>query len=148
MAEVTRRTRATPQEVYAVLADGWSYAGWVVGTSGIREVEEGWPDPGCRIHHSFGVWPLLVDDSTSVLESERDRRVLLQARGWPAGAATVEVRLTPDAGGTVVTLVEDATHGPGSLVPEPLRRVVLVPRNVEALRRLCLIAEGRGAGTT
>lgn len=142
-AVVTRRTQCSPAQVYAVLADGWSYAGWVVGSSRIRNVEQGWPAPGTRIHHSVGIWPLLVDDGTTVLESERDRRVLLQARGWPVGEATVEVRLEPDGEGTVVTLVEDATKGPGTLVPAALRRLALVPRNVESLRRLCLVAEGR-----
>lgn len=141
---VNRRTRATPGEVYAVLADGWVYASWVVGASRIRDVGTDWPAPGSTIDHSFGVWPLLLDDSTQVLENEPDRRMLLQARGWPAGEATVDVLLEADDEGTLVTLVEDATKGPGTLVPQPLRRMVLLPRNVESLRRLCLIAEGRG----
>ncbi len=142
-AVVTRRTHCSPSEVYAVLADGWSYAGWVVGSSRIRAVERGWPAAGTRIHHSVGIWPFLIDDGTTALECKADRRVLLQARGWPVGEATIEVRLEPDGDGTVVILDEDATKGPGTLLPERLRRLVLVPRNVEALRRLCLIAEGR-----
>ena len=54
--------RATPADVFAVLADGWLYPSWVVGASRVRGVDGTWPQPGSRIHHSVGVWPLLIDD--------------------------------------------------------------------------------------
>jgi len=35
------------------------------------------------------------------------------------------------------------TSGPGLLVPPPVRRAAIAIRNVESLRRLALLAEGR-----
>lgn len=36
MSKTSRVVGADPDDVFAVLADGWSYAGWVVGDSYIR----------------------------------------------------------------------------------------------------------------
>lgn len=142
MIEVRRRSTASPGQVWAVLADGWRYAEWVVGTSRMRAVDPGWPAPGSRLYHSVGGWPLLVDDTTSVVRVEPQQRMLLQARGWPAGEARVEVSITPDGTGSLLTLAEDLTHGPGTLIPAPGRQLMIGPRNRESLYRLALLAEG------
>ena len=42
-----------------------------------------------------------------------------------------------------VAMAEDAVTGPGTLLPRPLRQLAIGPRNVEALRRLAYLAEGR-----
>jgi len=55
---------APAEAVWAVVSDGWLYANWVVG-SRVRAVDPGWPAEGCRIHHSFGVWPAVIDDGPS-----------------------------------------------------------------------------------
>ena len=60
----TLDTTATTEQVWSVLADGWSYAMWVVGASRIRAVDTNWPAPGSRIHHSVGVWPVVLSDHT------------------------------------------------------------------------------------
>ncbi len=143
-AQTSRTTTATPDQVWSVLADGWLYASWVVGTSRIRVVEGAWPAVGSRIHHSVGNWPLLLDDETEVLESEPGRRLVLQARGRPVGEARVVLQIDPAPEGCTVTMIEDATHGPSRLVPKPLRQLVIAPRNRESLRRLAYLAE-RGA---
>jgi hypothetical protein len=144
VASVTRRVAASADEVWSVLGDGWSYATWVVGASRIRTVDPGWPRKGTRVHHSFGAWPLLIDDSTAVVHAEPGRELVLRARGWPAGEATVRLLLTPDGpDATVITLREDVSAGPGRLLPRPVRQLALTPRNVEALRRLGYLAEGR-----
>ena len=146
MVTVERHVDAPPAAVWAVLADGWSYA-WVVGTALIRSVDEGWPAPGARIHHSVGVWPLLLDDDTLVVESEADRRLVLKARGRPFGEARVVIELAPNGSGTWLRLSEDVERGPGRrLVPEPVRRLVTLVRNREGIRRLALRAEGRARG--
>lgn len=130
--------------VWAVLADGWSYATWVVGASRIRDVDPGWPQVGARIHHSVGLWPAVIDDNTSVLSSTTERELVLQARAWPAGAAMVRITLDPqDDGRTVISMVEDVVGGPGRALPQPARQVLIVPRNREALLRLSLLAAGR-----
>ena len=143
-ATVRRRVEATPDDVWAVLADGWTYAGWVVGASRIRAVDVGWPAPGTRIHHSVGVWPLLTDDHTEALAAEPGRLLTLRARAWPVGEARVDLRLEASgAAGTLVTMEEDVVAGPGRLLPRPARDVLLAQRNTEALRRLAHLAEGR-----
>lgn len=143
---LTRRIAAPPSDVWSVLADGWLYATWVVGASRIRGVDRDWPGEGSRIHHSFGAWPALIDDITASVRCEPTRELVLNAKGWPAGEAHVRIRLAPDgADATKVTLEEDATAGPGRLVPRPLRQLVIVPRNTETLRRLGYLAEGRYA---
>lgn len=131
-------------DVWAVLADGWSYATWVVGASRVRDVDTAWPAVGSRIQHSFGVWPLVIDDSTRVDEVRHNRELILTARGWPAGEARVHLSLRPIASDRCeVTITEDAVTGPGLLIPPLIRRLILVPRNREALHRLALLAEGR-----
>jgi hypothetical protein len=44
---------------------------------------------------------------------------------------------------TRVTLEEHPVRGPGALVPKPLYAPLLTWRNVESLRRLAFLAEGR-----
>jgi carbon monoxide dehydrogenase subunit G len=143
MSTTTRSVSATPEQVWKVLSDGWLYPLFVVGASRMRDVDESWPAVGAKLHHSVGTWPLLIDDTTEVVEVEEGRRVLLLARGWPAGQAHVDISLQPDGDTTVVTIVEDATAGPGLLMPKPLRDVQLHWRNIETLRRLAFVVEGR-----
>ncbi|MCE1178180.1 MAG: SRPBCC family protein [Micrococcales bacterium] len=139
--EITRTTSATPEQVWGVLADGWAYGSWVVGASRVRAVDITWPEPGSCLHHSIGTWPAVLDDSTSVLEAEVGRRLVLSARTRPAAVQTVELVLEPTAEGTVVHMSEDVTSGPARLVPAIVRQTALVVRNREALHRLCLLAE-------
>lgn len=145
---VNRRViAATPDDVWNILADGWLYPLWVVGASRIRDVDRDWPEVGSRIHHSVGVWPLLIDDHTEVLEAVPGRSITLKARAWPVGEAKVDIRLGDIGAQTEVVITEDAVAGPGVLVPEPLKGLTLKWRNVETLRRLAFVAEGRH-GTT
>ncbi len=143
MSTTSRPISATPEQVWSVLADGWLYPLFVVGAARMRDVDETWPAVGSQLHHSVGTWPLLIDDTTEVLEVVEERRIVLKARGWPAGEARVEISLSPTADATVVTIVENATAGPGALVPKPVQDVQLHVRNKEALRRLAFVVEGR-----
>ena len=143
MSRVHRRLQATPTEVWAVLADPWLYASWVVGASRIRDVEGHWPEAGALIHHSIGVWPLLLDDSTSVTSSSPGSELRLRARGKVLGEADVVLRLEDDGPGCTVTMLEWAVKGAGSWVPSPVVDPLVSWRNTEALRRLALIVEGR-----
>ncbi|WP_409141666.1 SRPBCC family protein [Cellulosimicrobium sp. RS] len=143
MVTVTRAVRCPSDAVLGVLADGWSYSTWVVGTARIRAVDDTWPAPGSRILHSVGLWPALLDDETVVRAWDPDRGIDLQARGWPAGEARVRIEVRPTEQGCTVLITEDAEKGPGTLVPRPVRSAVIGPRNVEALRRLAYLAERR-----
>ncbi|MEO6944512.1 MAG: SRPBCC family protein [Lacisediminihabitans sp.] len=144
MATNNRTMKCTPTEVFEVLADGWLYPSWVVGASRIRGVDGNWPAPGSRIFHSFGIWPALINDTTSVLEWDSPRHARLKARAWPTGEAEVIIDVRPRGTGCNVRLIEDATSGPALLVPTGVRNLALHYRNHESLHRLAYLAE-RGA---
>ncbi|MGI8647170.1 MAG: polyketide cyclase [Acidimicrobiales bacterium] len=146
MIEVSRTVATTAERVFAVLADGWSYAGWVVGASHIRQVEDGWPAVNTCIHHNVGPWPLQVKDVTRVRAIDPGRMLELEARVWPFGAARVRLTLNPvgqDA--TEVCMAEALSSGTGQLIPEVVQGLILRPRNIESLRRLGDIAVHREA---
>ena len=135
--------QCAPEDVFRVLADGWLYPCWVVGASRMREVEDAWPQPGSRLHHSFGAWPALIDDVTVVEAYDPPRRMVMRARGWPIGEARVVIRLAPVGAETEVKIEEEPVSGPGALVPPAVRGLSLKWRNTETLRRLAFIAERR-----
>lgn len=142
MAVVKRHIHAPADQVFAVLADGWMYSGWVVGTSHMRAVEEGWPAEGSQLYHASGTWPAIVNDSTQVEEVEQGRRLVLVARGGVLGTARIDLSLRPDpGGGTVVTMDEYPIDGPGSWTRNPALERVLAWRNRESLSRLALLSE-------
>jgi hypothetical protein len=143
MTQCSRIMRCKPEDVYAVLADGWSYPLWVVGAARVRKVDPGWPEAGARIHHSVGLWPALLHDTTHSTGAEEPHSLKLHARAWPTGEAEVEVRVDPHDEGSLVTIFERAVSGPAVLVPPPVQAALLKWRNTETLRRLSFIAEGR-----
>ena len=143
MTRNTRKLKATPGQVWDVISDGWLYPVWVVGATRMRDVDATWPEVGACLHHSAGVWPLIVSDTTEVLECEPNRMLRIRARGRPLGEAEVRLTLTPQGAETLVEIDEDAVAGPGAMVPSVLRGPTIKIRNVETLRRLAFIAEHR-----
>lgn len=150
MIAVSATLPASPAAVFGVLADGWSYAGWVVGATHVRDVDEGWPAVGTRIHHSVGSWPFVIDDVTSVTAVEPGRLLELDARLSPIGAARVRFELSGSddtahhtAGHTTVRMSELVASGPARLLPRAAQALVLIPRNRESLSRLGHLAAGR-----
>jgi uncharacterized protein YndB with AHSA1/START domain len=143
MSRNRRLVHATPEQVWAVLGDGWLYPLWVVGASRMRDVDAHWPAVGAQLHHSVGTWPLLLDDTTEVLECTPGSLLRVRARAWPTGEAEVVIRLEAAGTETEVVIEENAVSGPGSLVPQLLQNPPLAWRNVETLRRLAYVVEGR-----
>jgi len=144
---VQRWVNCSTEQVFAVLGDGWLYPLWVVGASRIRDVDDGWPAEGRKLHHSFGVWPMVIDDTTEVIEIQPDRRIVLEARGWPVGKARVEITVQLDGTGSLVSIAEDVSGGPTQLIPQPVRVAAIDVRNRETLRRLAYLAEGRAGNS-
>ena len=143
MSRNVRVLRCTAADVFRVLEDGWLYPSWVVGASRMRAVAPDWPREKSELHHSFGVWPLLIDDKTVVEAYEPPRRLVILARGWPIGEARVTIDVKPRGAGCVVRIQEEAVAGPGRFVPAPLLDVALHWRNTETLHRLAYLAEGQ-----
>jgi hypothetical protein len=138
-----REMACRPEDVFTVLADGWLFPTWVVGASRMRDVDERWPAVGSALHHSFGVWPMLIDDESVVLEYDPPRRFVLRPKGWPMGEAEVVIDVKQRGAGCVVRIEEFPVAGPGTWVPRPLLDIALYQRNIETLRRLAFIAEGK-----
>lgn len=145
MSRNVRILRCTPEDVFRVLADGWLYPSWVVGASRMRDVDETWPAAGARLHHSFGVWPALIDDETVVEVYDPPRRAVICAKGWPVGEARVTIDVKPRGAESVVRIQEEAIAGPGRFVPASLLDLALHWRNEETLHRLAYLAEGLAA---
>lgn len=143
MSRNTRMMKCTPQDVFDVLADGWSYANWVVGAARIRDVEPEWPATGSKIHHSVGLWPLLISDNTEVDDVDSPHRLRLKLRLWPTGAGIVTMTCVAKDGGTEVVMEEQLVSGPASWLPRPLKDALFHARNTEALNRLAYLAENR-----
>lgn len=139
------RTRidATPEQVWAVLADADNYARWVVGARDIRDADETFPAVGTKFHHTQGLGPIDLRDSSEVLVSEPPHHLKLHVMARPMLRAHVDLVLTPDGDATTVEMHEKPVSPVQRLLHNPLTDLVLRGRNVESLRRLKALAEGR-----
>jgi len=141
---VTRDIGATRQRVWDVLANGWTYSGWVVGNSRIRAVDSDWPAPGTRILHSIGTWPAVIDDETVAESWVPGEELVLLAKVRPAATAQITLRLSDlPGGGCRVEMSELATSRPLRWVPDSVQLLGVAPRNRECTWRLAKIAEQR-----
>ncbi|TFV55384.1 SRPBCC family protein [Mycobacterium sp. PS03-16] len=140
---VTRDIAASRQQVWDVIADGWTYSQWVVGNSRMRAVDTEWPAPGTAIHHSIGVWPVMLNDETVVEKATPPEELVLHAKGRPFGGARIVLRLFETPTGCRVAMQEFPISGIGKLMPERLSDMAVWPRNNESLRRLAFLAERR-----
>jgi len=138
MSRNTIDVAAAPAAIWEVLADPRLYANWVVGASSTRAVDGHWPDPGSVLHHSVA---LVIRDSTEVVESEPERRLVLEARARPVVVARVEVLLEPNGPGTQLVLEEEAIGGLGAALPSALWEPQLYVRNHISVKRLRRLAE-------
>jgi Polyketide cyclase / dehydrase and lipid transport len=142
MAVVEKVVPARPEQIFAVLADGWSYSDWVVGTAHIRDVDKDWPRPGSQIYHQAAVW--VVKDKTVVLECDPPRYLLIRPHLWPFGELTARITLTPiNERETKVTLAEEFAAGPLHWVRTKVDDLMMHYRNRESLRRLSDLATRR-----
>ena len=143
MVTVATTIEAPVADVFAVLADGGSYDRWVVGCRRIRDLDARWPEPGAVLHHTVGLGPVVVDDTTTVLECEPPYRLVLRASAGAVGAARVTFELDEDGDATYITMTEVATEGPARYYRGFASRVPLEARNLETLRRLGRLAVRR-----
>ena len=136
MACTDRSFTASPDQIWAVMADPYTYEYWVVGTKDIRTADGTWPEQGSTLQHTSGLGPLNLKDSTKVIESDPPRRLVLEARGRPLGIARVEIELKPQGSSTMVTMTEFAVRPALAKRLNPILNPFLHTRNLEALRRL------------
>ena len=140
---VKRDTTATCQQVWNVMADGWTYTKWVVGNSRMRAVESDWPAAGSKIYHSIGIWPFVVNDETVVESGTPLEELVLLARIRPFCEAEITLRLHDAAAGCRIEMAEVPVGGPLNVVPRRLALAAAYPRNRECTWRLAALAERR-----
>lgn len=142
MAIVRRRIAAPVEVVFDTLRTPESYPHWLVGCRDIRDVDDGWPEPGTRFHHRVGLMgPVVVADSTAVLEIDAPTRLSLEVRARPLGRGRATFVLTKDGadGATTVTVNEVPI---GLLAPtRPLVDPLTVARNKRSLANLAAYIE-------
>jgi uncharacterized protein YndB with AHSA1/START domain len=143
VAVVNVLVQRPPEQVWAVLADGSSYAEWVVGTREIRGVDEDWPALGSAIQYAVGVGPVRLEGSTTVRSVEPGRRLGLEADGRPFGTARILIELFPWGEDTVVVLDEHPLRGPGYHLHNTLSDAVLLLRGRPMIRNLARLVEKR-----
>lgn len=135
--------RATPDEVFEVLADGWNYTAWVVGAKAITHVDAAFPLVGSRFGNRVRNGFRGIDGVTEVVASDRPRTLRLRASVGQVADADISFALRPIAGGTLVTMHEvPVGDRPFSVIgrwTSPLLRV----RNAETLWRLKSVVEER-----
>jgi hypothetical protein len=142
MSVNVRRFACTPEEVFAALADPWVFPTWVVGASRLRAADGHFPEPGSRLHHSIGIWPLVLNDETTIEVWDPPRRFQLEAKTRPVGTQRVVIDVQPRGSGCVVRMEEEAITGVATRIPKPIADPILWVRNREALRRLEWVARG------
>ena len=141
MATTRTQIAASPDEVFAALANPENYGDWVVGSDTIRDADPGWPKVGSRFHHRIGFGPLKVNDHTEVLAVDPPHRLVMHAHARPLGTAKVTMLLFGHDGGTDVTMIEIAGDRLSRLALNRLTDPLIHVRKVEALRRLKRIVE-------
>lgn len=137
----SREVRASREQLWDAMTDGWTYTQWVVGNSRTRAVDPHWPQPGSSIRHSVGVWPLVINDQTTVESCTHGQELVLRAGLGRLGAARITMRLTDIPDGCRIEMIEVPAEGPIGLIPDRLMLAAIYPRNRECLMRLTALAE-------
>jgi uncharacterized protein YndB with AHSA1/START domain len=133
--------QCSPEAAFSVLADPGSYGDWVVGAADIRDADPDWPAPGTTFHHTQGVRYVGFKDSTSVLDAEPPRRLVLEVRVRPLLTAEVSIDLDGTPHGTRVTMTERPLRGWIADIYRPRIDRAIALRNAVSLRRLKRLCE-------
>ena len=140
MARNRRLILSPPSEVWSLLADARRYGEWVTGTQQVLGADPHWPDVGARLHFRVGLGPLTLEDICVVRVCEPGRRLELEARAEPLGAARIAMNLVPWGEATLFLLEWHPLRGPGTRMHGlPVDYVVAV-RNGMMLTKLARIA--------
>lgn len=140
-----RRTLPHPvDEVFAVLADPYTYPSWLVGAQRMRAVDADFPSPGSQFHHSVGLAEdATVDDVSSVLSVDPPHRLELEVEVGPIHGI-VELLVEEADDGSLVRFRERPSGF--AVVTTPFTRPALGARNTESLRRLDDLLARRAVG--
>jgi carbon monoxide dehydrogenase subunit G len=148
MARRQQLIEAPPERVWQVLADGATYARWVVGTQDILATDPEWPQVGAALRFQVGLGPLHFRDSCTVRICEPGRRLELEAKAESFGTARIAFDLVAWGEHTLVLLDEHPLLGVGARIKGPPSELVLHLRNRRILGNLAREATRRGDART
>jgi hypothetical protein len=140
VARNRRLILSSPSEVWGLLSDGYRYGEWVTGTQQILAVDAHWPDVGARLRVRVGVGSLTLDDTCVVRICEPRRRLELEAKAGPFGAARIVMDLIPWGEHTLFVLDWHALRGPGTRMHGMPVDYLVAIRNGMMLTKLARIA--------
>ncbi|MDX6739155.1 SRPBCC family protein [Actinocorallia sp. A-T 12471] len=143
---------APRESVWRTLADGMTYAEWVVGTREVRSVDPAWPDVGAELHFTVGFGPLALHDRTVVRVCRPFERLELEISAGLLGTVRAAIQLIEWGKGTVVVLDEHPLRGVSAGLHGPPTELILHLRNRLVLRKLTEVVhradEARKTGLT
>ncbi|MEO6317760.1 MAG: SRPBCC family protein [Acidimicrobiales bacterium] len=133
-AEARTSIPASPERVYAVLADPETYPDWLAGAQRIRHVDPSFPNPGAEFGHEVGPNEniTMADDTTSLL-ADPPHRLQLEVHAGPV-TGIADFQLTATGASTEVVLRESFIGRLGFTMP--VMRAVIHARNKGSLARL------------
>lgn len=148
MSRDRRLILSPPSTVWNLLSDGFRYGEWVSGTQQIITVDPHWPAVGARLGVRVGLGPFTLDDTCVVRICEPERRLELEAKADPFGAARIAMNLIPWGGNTLFLLEWHPLRGPGTRMHGlPVDYLVSI-RNGMMLTKLARIAVRERQGET
>ncbi|MDT9692836.1 SRPBCC family protein [Streptomyces sp. P9(2023)] len=140
MARNRRLILSSPSEVWGLLSEGHRYGEWVTGTQEVLSADPHWPAVGARLKVRVGAGSLTLDDTVVVRICEPERRLELEAKADPFGAARIAMNLTPWGENTLLTLDWHPLRGPGTRMHGLPVDYVMAVRNGMMLTKLARIA--------
>lgn len=144
MPSASTHIDASPERVFALLAQPAQYPRWVIGCKAVHGAGAGWPTLGARVDEAVGFGPLSVPGSMEVLAVDAPRELVFLARAGPMASARVRMALVEEAGGTRVTMSEEPDNLLTRLTTlSPLADPLMRLRNARSLQRLKGLAERR-----
>ncbi|MGW0841754.1 SRPBCC family protein [Streptomyces sp. NPDC002787] len=147
MAIRHRLIKASPQAVWAVLADGNRYAEWVVGTSDSEPVRGQWPQVDSAIGYEVRVGPVRLSNETVVRHCEEGSVLELEARAGALGTARISLELRPWGRHCLVIADEHPLQGVGGTLHNVGVEALIQLRHRAMLARLARVCEEQvGAG--
>jgi hypothetical protein len=143
VAVVNALVERRPEQVWDVLADGSAYQDWVIGTTQIRAVDEGWPELGTAIHYTVGWGPLAMRGTTTVRKVETRRLLGLEADAGLLGSARIVIELSEWGEDTVIVIDEHPLRGPAYWLHGALSEALLLVRGRPMVNQLAKLVERR-----
>ncbi|WP_411104924.1 SRPBCC family protein [Streptomyces sp. cmx-4-9] len=133
--------RATPRQVWTVLADSSRYADWVVGTSDSRALRGQWPELGSALEYTVRIGPWSVTGTTVVRRTEAPTELELEVDSGPLGTARVAIEVRPWGEGALVKIDEHPLRGIGGTLHNAAVDALIQLRHRSMLARLANVVE-------